>query len=122
VAAANVCVDQFESALLVNGTLWDYFAPVDALGPGEFVAVPANGIKPQAYISGQQSQQACVAAGKRLCSATEWLAACQGPDNYTYPYGNTYEAGYCNEGRATNPVNDIYGPDATFDSSEMNDP
>ncbi len=31
-------------------------------------------------------------------------------------------AGYCNEGRATNPVNDVYGPHADFDNTEMNNP
>ena len=53
------------------------------------------GIPPQAYISGVQAQAACVAAGKRLCTAVEWLAACEGPNGYIYPYGNVYEAGKC---------------------------
>ena len=33
-----------------------------------------------------------------------------------------FAAGYCNEGRSTNPVNDVYGPHATFNSTEMNNP
>ena len=122
VPSVSICVDAFESAIVVNGTLWNYTLAVDHLLQGQYVAIPANGIKPQAYISGDQAQHACNAAGKRLCSAAEWLAACQGPDNFTYPYGNTYEEGFCNEGRETNPVNDVYGPDASFDSIEMNDP
>ena len=45
----------------------------------------------------------------------------KGPLNYTYPYGNTYHKGYCNEGRPTNPVIDLFGPNATFSYTEMND-
>lgn len=41
---------------------------------------------------------------------------------YIYPYGNEYQKGKCNEGRPVNPVNEIYGPNATFDYKEMNDP
>ena len=100
--------------------------------------------RPQAYISAVQAAAACASAGKRLCGLSEWLAACRGPHNYTclvhyinasrgsatrlvaiimkrpmgrrsrYPYGNTYMAGYCNENRATNPVNDLFGAHATF--------
>jgi hypothetical protein len=122
-----VCIDRFEGALLQvlpdgGYDSWPYYNPIDDLAAGAVVAIPADSIKPQAYISGEQAEATCVAAGKRLCTLSEWLAGCQGPDDYTYPYGNTYEKGACNEGRATNPVNDIYGPNAAFDYSELNDP
>lgn len=78
-------------------------------------------LEPQGYISEVQAAAACAAAHKRLCTLPEWLAACQGPNGWTYPYGNVYVAGACNEGRATNPVNDCFGPgDSVFTSANMN--
>ena len=65
------------------------------------------GIPPQAYISGVQAQAACVAAGKRLCTAVEWLAACEGPNGYIYPYGNVYEAGKCFYLRPRTPLEKV---------------
>ena len=93
VPAVGVCVDQYEAALLVHDKVWPYNENVDDLADGEYVAVPAHGSKPQAYISGTQAATACAAAGKRLCHATEWLAACEGPQGFVYPYGNVYQPG-----------------------------
>ena len=110
-----VCVDRFEAATVLvapdGGTApHPYDQPVDTVGNGlTIAAVVADGIKPQGYISEVQAAAACANAGKRLCTLPEWLGACQGPNGYTYPYGNTYMAGACNEGRATNPVNDCFG-------------
>ena len=110
-----VCVDRFEAATVVvapdGGTApHPYDQPVDGVGNGlTIAAVVADGIKPQGYISEVQAAAACANAGKRLCTLAEWLGACQGPSGFTYPYGNTYVAGACNEGRATNPVNDCFG-------------
>ncbi len=39
----------------------------------------------------------CLLADKRLCTGAEWLAACRGPAERTYPYGNTFVAGRCND-------------------------
>ena len=86
--------------------------------------MPAEGKIPQGYISADQAEGACARSGKRLCTLAEWTAACRGQpahDNL-YPYGDTYVAGACNEGRATNPVEDLYGPNAPFTPSELNDP
>jgi formylglycine-generating enzyme len=45
----------------------------------------------------QRFQNACQAAGKRLCTGTEWLAACQGPPpGTTYVFGNTFNRETCN--------------------------
>ena len=118
------CIDQYEAAVDVSGKHWPFNMPVDrAAINGRVVAVPgAAPRRPQAYISAVQAGVACAAAGKRLCTLSEWLAACRGPMNYTFPYGNTYVPGACNEGRATNPVNDVFGANATFDRTEMNNP
>ena len=111
-----VCVDRFEAATVLvaadGGTSpHPYDQPVDVVPNGlTIAAVVADGIKPQGYISEVQARPPALHAGKRLCTLPEWLGACQGPSGFTYPYGNTYMAGACNEGRATNPVNDCFGP------------
>jgi hypothetical protein len=121
----TVCIDRYEAGVerkRPDGTFepWPFDRVVDGL---TVRAVVAPGRKPQAYISGTQAQAACKLAGKRLCTQDEWLAACQGPSRFTYPYGNTYQKGACNEGRATNPVNDCFGPGGSvFTGKNMNDP
>jgi hypothetical protein len=120
-----VCVDRYEAAverLRPDGGSEPW--PFDRVVDGQTVrAVVKPGQKPQAYISGTQAQAACRLAGKRLCTGPEWLAACQGPGRLTYPYGNTYKKGACNEGRATHPVNDCFGPGGgVFTSKNLNDP
>ncbi len=118
------CIDQYEAAVDVNGKPWPFNMPVDRADiTGRVAAVPGGAPRrPQAYISAVQAAAACASAGKRLCGLSEWLAACRGPKNYTYPYGNSYVPGACNEGRVTNPVNDVFGPHATFNRTEMNVP
>ena len=39
---------------------------------------------------------ACLAAGKTLCSSTQWQAACEGAPATTYPYGDSFGADRCN--------------------------
>ena len=93
---ADFCIDQYESStmrIIPTGgeEPWPFDRPVD----GQTVrAVVRPGQKPQAYISGAQASDACKRSGKRLCSESEWLAACQGSAHYTYPYGNTYAVSY----------------------------
>ncbi|HQK94200.1 MAG TPA: PEGA domain-containing protein [Armatimonadota bacterium] len=49
----------------------------------------------------EQARSLCAAKGKRLCSATEWVAACSGPASWLFPYGNQYDPSKCNT--ADNP-------------------
>jgi formylglycine-generating enzyme required for sulfatase activity len=98
----RTCVDKWEAFLLEPG-------PTGELQPHPFnerlvagvryVATAAAGHKPQGYISRVESQAACEAAGKRLCSRREWLAACRGPGGSRWPYGHTGEKGRCNTGK-----------------------
>ncbi len=124
-ATASFCIDQYESStmrIISTGgeEPWPFDRPVD----GQTVrAVVRPGQKPQAYISGAQASDACKRSGKRLCSESEWLTACQGSAHSTYPYGNTYVKGACNEGRPTNPVNDCFGSGSgVFTYANMNSP
>jgi len=120
-----VCVDRYEAAVVqvlpAGGEKpWPFDRPVDGV---TVRAIVKAGIKPQAYISGAQAGAACQLANKRLCTEKEWLAACQGSQSFTYPYGNTYTKGACNEGRPTHPVNDCFGPGSgVFTYANMNDP
>lgn len=119
------CIDRYEAALVDDsspnpGTPWSPY-----LNPGATAvhAISARFAVPQAYISQVQAGLACAAAGKRLCTDTEWLRACQGPTTTTYPYGSSYAAGACNDTRAVNPVVQLFGSDPgqwTFD--DFNDP
>ncbi len=117
---AAFCVDRFEASLVdAAGASWSpYFPP-----SGHAVrAVSLRGAVPQAYISQVDASAACVAAGKRLCTDTEWLRACQGPTMTTYPYGNTREPGVCNDARAVHPAVELYGTSASWIYSHLDSP
>jgi formylglycine-generating enzyme required for sulfatase activity len=101
-------VDVYEAALVVvaTGEPWSpYWNP----GSTPVRAVSLAGAVPQGHVSGLQAAAACASAGKRLCTDAEWLRACRGPSLTTYPYGDTYQAGACNDTRATSPLVELFG-------------
>ncbi len=111
VPVADFCVDQYEASLEVvreDGSTepWSpFWNPA-----GERVrAVSLEGAIPQSTITGKQAAMACAEAGKRLCTDSEWLRACQGPEGTTYPYGNEREPGVCNDSRYAHPAIEYYG-------------
>lgn len=71
-------------------------ATEDDPGKDSSKALSRAGVIPWTDISQLDAQTACAAAGKRLCYASEWLAACQGPDHGVYSYGDEYEPAACN--------------------------
>jgi hypothetical protein len=79
--ASRFCVDKYEGSLverLPDGTTRPhspYLTPATAEGH-VYVARSVANVVPQGYISAAQAQGACKAAGKRLCQAVEWRAAC----------------------------------------------
>jgi hypothetical protein len=107
------CIDVYEASLVKmgDGASWSPF-----MNPGatEVAAVSVRGAVPQAYIDQIQAGDACTNAGKRLCSDAEWLRACQGPSDFTYPYGDTRMPGVCNDHRDLHPAYEYFG---TTDSS-----
>lgn len=123
-AAGDFCIDRFEASLEVmsNGG-WAARSPFGPLDPSEIVrAVPADGVPPQGYISGTEASDACVDAGKRLCTSDEWLAACRGPKGMTWPYGAVYIEGACNDTYpGGHPVVDHFGSNDVWDPVSMND-
>ncbi len=123
--AGTVCVDRWEGSLVevdMDGGTRDW-SPYENPGGRRVVAVSRGGVVPQGYISGAQAEVACTNAGKRLCALTEWLAACRGPQNQTYPYGNTYVRRRCNEARTPHPVVQYFGTSmGVFTFANMNNP
>lgn len=107
------CIDKWEASIRD----WSPFQV-----PSSGTAVTLADVVPQGYISGDVAEAVCRAAGKRLCTSPEWLRACGGPSGTTYPYGDTYQAGTCNEGRTTHPVIELFGNGADWSSAQMNDP
>ena len=69
--AVDVCVDRYEYPNKKDGhppVMVDFFA----------------------------AEQTCQAAGKRLCLESEWVAACEGPEEKPFPYGWQRSADACN--------------------------
>src|SRR5687767_6939307 len=80
VPLSGACIDRYEAHLMVraaDGSLSRH--PHYERPPSDrpFLAASAKGAMPQGYISRIEAAQACEAAGKRLCSATEWSSACR---------------------------------------------
>ena len=55
--------------------------------------------KPTVKVTWAQSESACKAQGKRLCTEEEWEKACKGPDNFVYAYGDTFDSTLCGDGK-----------------------
>jgi protein-disulfide isomerase/uncharacterized membrane protein/peroxiredoxin len=93
-----------------DGSFW--IDPYEAAITRDGRAVSQPGLEP-ARIDFFGAEEACGAAGKRLCSELEWVSACTGKtavDNNSnglfaddaiegnmYPYGPYYEEGVCND-------------------------
>ncbi|MSP91507.1 MAG: hypothetical protein EXR79_06855 [Myxococcales bacterium] len=118
------CIDRWEAALdevLASGKTqpWSpYWSPAKA----KVRARSAPGLVPQGYVSGTQAAAACLEAGKRLCTDTEWLRACRGPQKWTYPYGNALQLGTCNDHRAKHPAVEYFGTAASWIWSKLGHP
>jgi len=119
----DFCVDRYEAALeRVGAAAPSSWSPFWNPGDEEVRAVSIRGAIPQGYVSGIQAGAACAAAGKRLCSDTEWLRACQGPDGTTYPYGDARMPGVCNDARAAHPAIEYFGTSDDWIWSELGHP
>jgi hypothetical protein len=114
------CMDRWEAFLeRADGAP---FSPFAHPGGVDVVARSAPGAVPQGYISGLEAGAACAAAGKRLCSDSEWLRACQGAATTTYPYGDVRQPGLCNDARSQHPAMEFFGTAADWIWSELGHP
>ena len=102
------CVDAFEAGLDeidAAGAVTGAHSPFAPVGAIRVRAVSERGRLPQAYVDQHEAAEACEAAGKRLCTDREWMAACKGTPVTRYPYGERHRKGYCNdEGTEVLPV------------------
>lgn len=121
----NYCMDKYEATLEVFEGDWKARSPYDTIKQNEQIrAICKPNQIPQGYISGEEASVACENSDKRLCTTDEWLNACQGPELWTYPYGETYDVMACNDTYGgTHPVIDYFGTsDGIWDTTHMNDP
>jgi formylglycine-generating enzyme required for sulfatase activity len=79
IESLGVCIDRYEASPEDNG-------------------VPQAGLTPYHKVDGTTALDLCAARQKRLCTASEWTAACGGPAGTPYPYGDTYDPAACNDG------------------------
>lgn len=79
VAELGVCIDRYEASK----------------GAGNVASSKASEY-PWVNVSSSEAKDACLAAGKRLCTLEEWRAACAGPTHLAFPYGDVFDPGACN--------------------------
>ena len=78
--------------MLPVGSAW--MDPVEASVSADGAAVAWAGAEP-ARASWSEASAACASAGKRLCRAEEWWAACAGPAGAPWPTGPRPAPGVC---------------------------
>lgn len=75
----------------------------------EPMAAASARVVPSGYLDANTAERACDRAGKRLCTATEWVTACRGQQNRQFPYGSQYIKGACNVFREAHPAAILHG-------------
>jgi hypothetical protein len=81
VRAGNYCIDRYE-------------------------APNRRGARPLVMQSANDANAWCTEHDKRMCTEDEWIAACQGPEHRTYPYGNDHVDGRCNDDKVWQKVDE----------------
>ena len=67
-------------------------------GVGSARACSRAEVLPWTTVGFDAAAEACAAAGHRLCTASEWTAACEGSEGRRFPYGDDYLGEQCNGG------------------------
>jgi hypothetical protein len=124
IRVSTFCVDQFEASILevLDAGATRPWSPYVNPGTRVLRAQSVPGAVPQGYVTQLQAQAACSGAGKRLCTDAEWLRACRGPNNFTYPWGNTRMSGVCNDARSVHPAIELYGTSASWIYGHIDSP
>lgn len=115
---SQFCIDRWEAS--IDGQSPYLFPQPDENGTPRMAKSEA-GVVPQGYINEIAAQEACQQAGKRLCTSAEWLRACRGSNDWTYPYGNDYQTDACNDYREEPPIVTLYSPNEP-DWSDLDNP
>ncbi len=125
VRSGSVCIDRYEASLVeldAGGAVLGSWSPFFNPGTTRVRAVSLRGAVPQGYISQTQAAAACAEAGKRMCTDAEWLRACQGAGETTYPYGDGLMPGVCNDARENHPAIEYFGTADAWIWSELGHP
>jgi len=87
----------------------------------EFEYPNRRGEKPPVMQSFYDAETSCAAAGKRLCLESEWVAACEGPEETPFPYGWKRSAEACNfDNKWANPsLARVYSSDSAIQRAEL---
>jgi formylglycine-generating enzyme required for sulfatase activity len=87
----------------------------------EFEFPNRRGAKPPVMVSFYDAEQSCENVGKRLCRESEWVAACEGPEEKPFPYGYRRSASACNfDNKWVDPnLARVYSPDSEIQSVEL---
>ena len=118
-ASEPFCMDRFEASLVLASDPSVSLSPYHNPGTTGVRAVSLRYGVPQGYIDEVRAKAACQSAGKRLCSTTEWLFACQGDAGWTYPYGTVREPGRCNDDRRQHVAVEYFGTSESWIYSEI---
>jgi hypothetical protein len=121
--AGGVCVDRWEASLVeIDGGVERPHSPFEPVLDHAVKAVSRPGVVPQAHVSMIDAKRACANAGKRLCRKDEWVAACKGPAQTKYPYGDRRVPGACVDTGRTAPLAKYYREEQRYTARAMNDP
>ncbi len=79
------------------------------------------GEKPPVMLNFYEATALCGAQNKRLCHESEWVSACEGPDEKPFPYGYARSSERCNiDNRWVFPHLDrVYAKDAELQRAEL---
>ncbi|MEO8904039.1 MAG: SUMF1/EgtB/PvdO family nonheme iron enzyme [Polyangiaceae bacterium] len=79
------------------------------------------GAKPPVMLNFFEASGLCAAEQKRLCYESEWVTACEGPDEKPFPYGYVRSSELCNfDNRWVNPHLDrVYAKDPDVQRAEL---
>jgi hypothetical protein len=121
-APGDFCMDRFEASLVLAADPSVSLSPYHPPGQALARAVSLRWGVPQGNIDEVRAAAACGRAGKRLCTSDEWLAACRGPSDWTYPYGPDRIPGRCNDARKTHVAVEYFGTNASWIFSEIDNP
>ena len=82
------CIDRYEASRPD--------ATKDSAGEDGSMATSRPGVIPWQVLDNAEALEACKAAGKTLCTESEWNQACSGPSGTVYGYGDEYDPTICN--------------------------
>jgi len=93
VTVGNICIDRYEASRK-DATATDQGTSTDIAFSKEGV-LPwmENPMTDEAF---ENFKKAYEAAGKHLCQDSEWVAACEGPEQMAYSWGNNWDREVCN--------------------------